>query len=725
MNKPVQPAGYRWSSSRLGGGGYITGIIQNPRRPGQWFARCDVAGVFRSDDGACTWAPVNKGMRECHHHSVQSIAVSPHDPDLIFRCSGDAREDRIFGTIHRSCDAGETWEEVCREADYYGNGPTRMHGELIAVDPFRPAVVLAGSYSKGIWVSRDYGCTWNYTGLAGERIGCLLFHPRKPGTVYAGTISDRKLGGQIESYRDIPRGMTGKLYRSRDGGLSWELLDEGPDYSELAVSPAGDAVMYAACREAGIRRSMDGGVSWERVMNGLPEDVGYSTLAVSPAEPVTLYTIPNLNGSHVHLDPIAIYCSEDGGDSWALVKEHTESDLSGYPAYMTIRHAGWAVSKLRLDLEQPDRLLLANWYGVAVSSDGGVSWNANGYEGMETVCAEYIVCDRVFDRAFFIAADHTPSVSMDGGASYRSFPRVPNYTDSTAIAVSKFDKGFVLYGMRSRSKHKRCVIVRSTDVGKTLEVVMEFEAGFVQALAEDPYRRGRFYAYIDGNVESGAGLYRSDDWGKEWARLPSPFGPEVRTLPHDRYWIEEELLPVVVYQTKNVCGTNQLLRCDPHQPDCLVAGERSSGIYRSEDGGMSWTSASEGLPFGKHRSAVLTSLLADDSKPGVWYAGFLREGLWRSEDGGSTWSKLYPSTERLFNASSIACVGDLLALASEPLYGAPSESAVMVSRDNGITWVNVQDDRLGAIRWKSIDLDASGRIYGAACGNGCFVGQRK
>jgi len=45
-----------WRNSRVGGGGYITGLIPDPNTPGRIWARCDVAGVFLSEDAAAASA---------------------------------------------------------------------------------------------------------------------------------------------------------------------------------------------------------------------------------------------------------------------------------------------------------------------------------------------------------------------------------------------------------------------------------------------------------------------------------------------------------------------------------------------------------------------------------------------------------------------------------------------------------------------------------------------
>jgi photosystem II stability/assembly factor-like uncharacterized protein len=174
---------YVWHQSILNGGGFIAGLLQDPQQPQTLYARADVAGVFKSVDGGKTWAAKNHGMTAYHQHDVRSFALSPHQPQLLFRASGSVRGWRCFGTIHKSTDGGDDWTPVCRDVDFYGNGETRQYGEVLQVDPHRPEVVIAGGYSAGLWISRDTGDHWTYAGLRDERISCVCFHPERAGVI--------------------------------------------------------------------------------------------------------------------------------------------------------------------------------------------------------------------------------------------------------------------------------------------------------------------------------------------------------------------------------------------------------------------------------------------------------------------------------------------------------------------------------------------------------------
>jgi len=715
-----------WLPASLGGGGYITGLVPHPRDPHVIYARCDVAGVFRSTDAGATWRTLNRGMTRCHHHSVQSLAIDPHAPHRLLRASGEAREGRLFGDIHLSEDGGESWTLVCDAADFYGNGPTRQCGEVLAFDPHAAGVVLAGAFSAGLFRSADGGHTWIHLGLRDERFTQIVFHPSTPGLVFAATQSDLEAYGSLETLRharDYERRPVGALFASCDHGLTWQKIFEGEGFSEIVPHPRTAGLLCAASRTRGLLRSADGGATWEVVTHGL-SGIGHLTLTASPQGGDTLFTAANVRPHMTDKPVVAIYRSDDFGQSWNLLSN--APTLRDYPAHLSLRHCGWAIAKVRCDIADPKRLFYSNWYGVFRSDDTGATWSGHNFSGMETTCIECAVSDPATDRFWVCATDHPPYSAPTGGGAFHAQPFLDGaFTLCTAYVAAQARPGFGLLGLGRHhyDPAPACAIAPVIDGAIVPNKDRRWERLYVQALAENPHRPGGFVALLDGTITEGAGLWFTEDYGDTWQPAPSaPWPSHANTLPLQAEWVEAEVLSVVIYQRKNICGTNQLLALDPHRPDAWYVGEPTSGLYATTDAGRTWQSITP--PIANHPAALLICVRCHPRSRGVLFAGFLREGLWKSTDFGATWRRIDPHATELFNASALAVGGpdgNTLAVASEPLYWAPDRSRVLLSRDAGQRWADHTPADLGALRWKGLALDSTAQtLLGVTCGNGAF-----
>jgi hypothetical protein len=431
---------------------------------------------------------------------------------------------------------------------------------------------------------------------------------------------------------------------------------------------------------------------------------------------------------------LPLYRSTDNCDTWQTIKrEYSWSDFKHFPPqYQRPEEIGWAISKFVCDDHVPGRFYLMDWYGICVSPDSCRTWDGNYFAGIGNTCLEMVTADpMVPGKVMFAGADVQPCISRDGGKTYASLPRLnveQNYYCSTVICPSQFKTGLMVYGVTNNADRLSAICVTEDD-GNSCNVVFHLGKGlFVQAIKEDPFHQGVFFAYIDGAVDRGAGLYKSTDWGKHWDKMSLPILDTLKSLPVRKDFIESELLAVTAYQAKNVCGTNQLLCVDPTRENTLYFGEADRGIFTTFDGGRSWVTLGKGLPFGRGVASVLNTIKADPKKPGWLYAGFIHEGLWRSKDYGRSWEKLFPPDNRVFNATAVAVggpSGSEVYVACEPLYWSSSESSVYASFDNGTSWVDIYDKTLGALRWKGIDVDIrTGNLYGVTNGNAAFYAER-
>jgi photosystem II stability/assembly factor-like uncharacterized protein len=216
------PTRERWQP---GAGGMCTHSIQlDPSDPARMYVGISAAGVFRSEDGGASWMPANSGtaadfMPENPFpevgQCVHKLLLHPAQPDRLWQ--------QNHCGVYRSDDRGESWERL------EGNGLPSGFGFPLALDPVDP---------DAAYVVPEVG--------AENRVTC-----------------DGRLG----------------VYRTRDGGASWELLTNGlPQSAWQAVKREGmsfdrfDPVgIYLGTQGGSVFISPDGGGEWLEAARYLPE----------------------------------------------------------------------------------------------------------------------------------------------------------------------------------------------------------------------------------------------------------------------------------------------------------------------------------------------------------------------------------------------------------------------------------------------------------------------
>lgn len=246
----------------------------------------ELGSVFRSLDQGATWQPAQQGFAAV---SINAIDVAPSDPDVVYAVAG-------WTDVYRSLDRGATWELLSlgtlpganlRLTDilFDRSDATRTYimdqatsrllrsvdgGETysafrifaaptrIAFDT-RSAGALWGLGSQGVHHSTDQGITWKNVGPKVPQLvlNDIEIDPRDPRVLWiAGSA-------QVSKKKTQPR-----VFRSADGGLTWERRDTGVGGKSgkavlgLALDPAAPNTLYAAT-DKGLYRSADAGKTWK------------------------------------------------------------------------------------------------------------------------------------------------------------------------------------------------------------------------------------------------------------------------------------------------------------------------------------------------------------------------------------------------------------------------------------------------------------------------------
>ena len=707
-----------WHESQIGGGGYITGIQQNPHNPNVLYCRSDVGGVFRSDDGGQTWSAKNNGMDKWYQHSVRSLVIDTMSPNIVYRASGNLIGHQYCGYVHISRDGGDTWTLLTDSIDFYGNGPTRMCGEMIAIHPFNHKRIVVGGYSHGLWQSNNQGKKWQYVDLRDERITFVKYD--EFGCLYVGTTFDCSVGNSafILKSMDHERNLPSRVYKYSADLLEKNILYETYSHSIYDIAIANKDSILLVTTNRGLLRSVCGEpFEW---VEDVPQNGLIQTIAVSPIHPNQFFTARKFSTR----DTLMLFESLDYGMSWHLYSENlTEKSFHSYPSYgkPTCDWYGGSIAAICPDFQDDKTLYYGNYWGVTTTHDAGLNFHCYEFTGLGILCGECIIRHSSQSNAVLLGmADHGPLISTDLGENYVLFSNKAR-TSTRTLATARSNPDFLIWSEGSKRTYKGTAVRRTLDGGQSIETVMHKSGNsYVQCLIEDPIHDGVYYIMQEGlfgdSIEAGC-IYQSSDFGATWQLLPSPYPNYLKQIPYRRVYIDEDYLPVICYQTKNASGTNQLMTMDAFTENVLYVGEWTEGIWRSMDGGQTWTDISQSLPMHNDTAIVLSHLYADPNQAGSLYAGFWKCGLWHSSDYGDTWQHMNVCD----NAVSITKEGCTIVVACSQHIYSDVPTQLLISEDNGRHWRDIYDNSLGALRMIGITLDSNNRrIHVSTCGNGAY-----
>ena len=190
-----------------------------------------------------------------------------------------------------------------------GTGASLAHVWQIAPGrPDEPDTLYCGVQPSALFISRDAGRTWSIN-------EGLWNHPHRPQWMpgNGGLCLHTVLVDPADRKRLTVATSTGGVYRSDDGGASWEAKNRGvraeflpdphPEFGQCVHK-----IVHQAARPGrlflqnhwGLYRSDDGGDSWHDIANGVPSDFGFC-IGIHPRDPDTAFIVP------LHSDGISMH----------------------------------------------------------------------------------------------------------------------------------------------------------------------------------------------------------------------------------------------------------------------------------------------------------------------------------------------------------------------------------------------------------------------------------
>jgi photosystem II stability/assembly factor-like uncharacterized protein len=668
-DRPVSPLdGLEWRHiGPAAFGGRIDDVEAVASNPKIIFIAAASGGIFKTVNGGTTWKPVFD--RDGGSLSIGDIALAPSDPNIVWAGTGEPnnRQSSSWGDgVYRSLDGGETWTHVgLRDTHHVGR---------VVIHPRDPSIVFVAALGhlwgpndeRGLYRTRDAGRTWQQVLKIDADTGVVDVALDRDGrTLFAAAYQRRRRGWGF-----IGGGTGGGLYRSLDGGDTWQKLELGLPKGVVGrigveISRSNPNIVYAVIehKEGGVFRSEDRGATWTKQSSTNQRPSYYSQIRIDPQNPNKVWMLAS-----------PLFLSIDAGKTFTT---------KGTGDRIHVDHHG-----LWINPSDPDHLMLANDGGLFVSQDGSKTWHfvdnlpiGQYYDISIDSRDPYWVYGGTQDNGTWAVPSRTPSTlgitnadvvniaygdgfytqpdprdhrvvyaNSQSGRTYlvdfdtreekgiRPVPLDPKETYrfnwSTPMLLSPHNPDVVFYGgnklFRTANRgHKWEAISpdlsrnqewkklpgffarggeRNEDTPSRDDGVSDF--GTITTISESPVKAGVLYVGTDdGNVQM------SPDAGKSWQNLTSKF-----RLPGAR-WVSR------VLASRHGAGT-AYVTFDGHQDD-----DFKPYIFRTTNGGDSWSSITGDLPDG----VVINTIEEHPRRPDLLLTG-TEFGLYFTLDGGRHWT---------------------------------------------------------------------------------------
>ena len=631
-------------------------------------------GVWKSVNGGTTYKPV---FDKQPVQSIGAIAVDPKNPQVVWVGTGEAwtRNSVSIGDgVYKSSDGGDNWTNVgLKESERVAKilvDPTESNVVYVCV----PGKLWSDSDVRGVYKTTDGGKSWTRV-LKGANTstGCsmLSLDPQNPKTIFAGMWDFRRKGWTFRSGGDGPAAASGSgLFKSTDGGASWAELDDksaqglpSKPWGRIAVSvaPSKPNVVYAFIEAAvpknGLYRSEDGGRTWEardRSQAMIWRPFYFANLIVDPKNENRLYK-PDLN----------LVVSNDGGSSFSNISGGAHGDFHDVwidpqsPDHLITGDDGgvWYSYDAGNKWWKGDNLPISQFYHVSVDMDrpyhvyGGLQDNRawvgesqypggitnSRWENMYNGDGFWIFVDPL-DPDYIYAEYQGGEIGRVNRKTHetRNIKPLPGYKEgklrfnwNTPIHLSPTRKGTIYLGSQ--------FLFRSRDFGQTWERVspdlttndstkqqQEQSGGVtvdnsaaethttIYAIAESPKNPAVIWAGTDdGNLQV------TRDGGKTWTNVVA----NVRRLPANA-WVSS--IEAGHFDEGTVYASF----------DLHTFGDMRSYAYKSTDFGKTWSPlVGAESPVRGYAHVIKEDLVNRD----LLFLG-TELGLWVTLDGGKQWA---------------------------------------------------------------------------------------
>jgi hypothetical protein len=461
---------------------YIGSLFMHPTNPDVLLAGAglighpDAGGIFLSTDGGERWQRCAEVGGRAIQTRITSVEFAASNPMIAYACG----DERFF----RSDDGGVSWRSIAgRMGGAYGPPGIKTGFPIdLQVDPRNVDRVFINNYGGGNFLSEDGGVSWQVAskGYTGAQLHRVAIDPRDVANVFV-----------------ISR--TG-VFRSVDRGENWVGLNSNWTSTEnysIALHPGDPTTVLGSDEFTGkLFRSKDSGLTWQTVyqnLQGIGPDVrhGFKTLAFAPGRPNTVYAGMSRDTNSVNRGnagpSFGMFKSTDGGLNW----RESNDPVS----------AGQNINVLLVDPVDENTVYAGTLHsGVLKSRDGGGTWRQSN-QGLRILDVRALALDSAKPDVLFAGMENGGVYrSTDGGATWQPSATGMNPNDSVRdLAVDPTNPQIVFAGTINSG------VYRSSDSGRLwVAFNKNLSTRAVKALALSA-NGGTLYAATEGE-----GVFRLD-----------------------------------------------------------------------------------------------------------------------------------------------------------------------------------------------------------------------
>ena len=510
------------------------------------------------------------------------------------------------------------------------------------------------------------------------RIDCIEFHPSNPDILYVGAP-------------------TGGLWRTTDGGGSWEsLTDELPTLgiSDIDLHPQDPNIIFICTGtrdvwwetfSVGILKSEDAGETWTEtgLQYSLEQNKSVHELLINPANPSIMVAAAGAG----------LYRSVDGGDTWTLKIGGNFMDLTQKPGdpstiYATNFNYYNCGAKIYRSVDAGATFQIMST-GIPPSGVNRITLGVTAADP-EVV---YALCSSCADAGFYglyRSADHgTTWVKCPNSNNINLLGWQPNGLDAggqgwftLSLSVDPYNANHLHVGGVN--------IWESADGGDIWTLNAQYYGAGAEYVHADIH--SLVYNPLDNthyNTNDG-GIYRHTGSTDGWVNISN--GLHIMQFYRLGAWRQDESLILGSPQDNGTVLFKDTLQyelilaeaCDNFfdyaQPDTCYYGGYGAGLMRSKNGGVSCNPIT---PSGESKYRFNPPFIMHPNNPSILYCAF--KNVYRSDNRGSGWTKL---TQNLSGGADFTSL-EIAPSNPDYLYAA-TENLIWMTSDGGTTWENIK-----------------------------------